>query len=108
MEQVKLVEQFEKEYYAEASETKVTVDELKHFGVNNKTLSSEVYLISKFGNEIVKHNFVDDFDENVEGIVSGLDESDIISSKQFTEVLNEIEKSSFDENLDTAIGGIEL
>ena len=66
MEQVKLVEQFEKEYYAEASETKVTVDELKHFGVNNKTLSSEVYLISKFGNEIVKHNFVDDFDENVE------------------------------------------
>lgn len=108
MEQETLIESFEKEYFAEAVETKVTVDDLKKFGVSNKTLSGEIYLINMFGNEIVKHNFIDDVDENAEGVVTGLDESDILFSKQFSEILNEIETSKFDDNLDTAIGGIEL
>ena len=99
---------FEKEYFIEAAEHKVTIDDLKAYGVTDSTLSAELYLISRFGNEIVENKIDDEVDETVMAEVTGLDDYDIESSMIFAEIIKKIDSSAFDENLDTAIGGMEI
>ena len=106
-EESKLIN-FEKEYYIEAAEQKVTVDDLKSYGVTDLTLSAELYLISRFGNEIVEHRLDDDIDETAMAEITNLDDYDIESSLVFAEIIKKIESSTFDDNLDTAIGGMEI
>lgn len=108
MHEINNLENFEKEYYLESSEKKVTIDDLKKYGVTDRTLAGEVYLISLFGNEIVEHKISDEIDENAEAEITTLDDYDIETNMAYNEIIKRIDESSFDENIDAAIGGKEI
>lgn len=108
MQEEKKLAQFEKEYFIEASELNVSVDDLKAYGVTSQILSGEQYMISRFGNEIVEHTVDDEIDENARAEITSLDDYDLESSLIFTEIIKRIDSSEFDDNLETAIGGLEI
>ena len=108
MDEKPTLSDFEKEYLTEASDERVSVNDLKEYGVSDRTLSAEIYMVENFGNEIVKHEFKDEYDETMESSVTQLDDEDISMSEIYSNVLDSIDKNDFDEKIDIAIGGIDL
>lgn len=103
MEKNQNLNNFEKEYYSEIKETEVSLSELKKYGISDKVVSSEMYLYTIYGDEIVTAKIEDSVDEKTKKTVSKIGEDDISSDKGYRTLCDEIENSEFDKNVDVLL-----
>lgn len=93
-------EEFEKEYYFEINDANCTVDILKKFGVKEDTLAFEVFLREIYG-DVIGTDAADNYDSSAKKQVIKITENEKNQNKEFIKVCDEIDNSSFDEQLES-------
>ena len=96
--QKKLVD-FEREYYAEIASYVVTEKDLVAAKVPPKALAYEVYLRKVFGDSFAHAQSVDDYDDKSKMKIEKVSK-DKLNTNEFNNIMSDIEKSEFDDNLD--------
>jgi hypothetical protein len=99
--QKKNVADYAKEYRSEIDDQMVEVSHLQKCGVTDLSLSAEIYLRDIYGDEIVNTSNI--IEENVDEKtkqVQKIGETEKNSNDEFRSVLNDIEESEFDKNLE--------
>lgn len=107
MEKNNNLDNFEREYYSEIRDLEVSLSELKKYGVNDKMISSELYLYNIYGDEIVTSKIIDDVDSKQKKTVSKIGDEDIDSDKGYRAICNDIEESEFDKNVEVLLTSLD-
>ena len=96
----KNVDDYINEYAHEIENEKVDIEHLNKCGISNDVLAAEVYLYKNYGDEIVIAGAgVDEVDEKKKTVQKiGEEEKNI--NNEFRNVIDEIENSEFDKNLE--------
>ena len=102
MEKTSKLTNFEKEYSYEISSYAVSEKELLATKINPKVLAYEVYLRKALGDSLVGKENGDDYDANVKRSVEKVSK-DKLNNDELNNVMKDIEKSEFDDNLDAII-----
>ena len=102
MENKRKLEDFEKEYYSEIESYNVSEKDLIDAKVNPKFLAYEVYLRKSFGDSFSHNGNADDYDANAKRSVEKLTK-DKLDNSELTAIIESIETSEFDDNLDSII-----
>ena len=97
----KTLKDYESEFRKEIDSQVVEVSHLNKCGVSNVALSSEVYLRKIYGDEIVVSQSSGDekIDEKKKS-VQKIGEREMNTNDEFKSVMNDIETSEFDQNLE--------
>ena len=99
--QKKSVAEYTKEYKSEIDEHVVEVSHLQKCGVNDLSLSAELYLRDIYGDEIVNTSkIIEEVIDEKEKRVQKIGEVEKNSNNEFRSVLTDIEESEFDKNLE--------
>ena len=102
MENKRKLEDFEREYYSEIESYNVSEKDLIDVKVNPKVLAYEVYLRKSFGDSFSSDGNVDDYDAKAKRSVEKLTKEKLDNS-ELNSIMESIEKSEFDDNLDAII-----
>ena len=103
MEQKSMLTKYEKELSVEIENQTITVEHLSKCGISKDILSCEVYLRKIYGDEIIENTFHDDLDETKDKVIKKIDESEKNIDAELRAVVQDIENSEFDKNLDTIL-----
>ena len=97
----KTLKDYESEFRKEIDSHIVEVSHLNKCGVSNVSLSSEVYLRKIYGDEIVvSHSSGDEKVDEKKKSVQKIGEREMNTNDEFKSVMNDIETSEFDKNLE--------
>ena len=97
----KTLKDYESEFRTEIDSSVVEVSNLNKCGVSNLSLSAEVYLRKIYGDELVLSQSSNDekIDEK-QKTVQKIGEIEMNTNSEFKSVMNDIESSEFDKNLE--------
>ena len=97
----KTLKDYESEFRKEIDNHTIEISHLKKCGVLDVTLSSEVYLRKIYGDEIeVSTASVDENIDEKKKSVQKIGEVEMNTNDEFRSVINDIETSEFDQNLE--------
>ncbi len=102
MENNKKLTDFENEYYFEINNYVVRDKDLIEAKVPQKVLAYEVYLRKAFGDSFAKTTADDDYDGLAKRKVEKLTK-DKLDNSELTAIMEEINTSEFDDNLDVIL-----
>lgn len=103
MKNSNIISRYENENFAEIQNCKVSLSDLKKFGVTDKVLADEIYLYKIYGDEIVLKK--GESNESVDGKKS-VEKINLAEKSLFDEVnqiCEKIENNEFDTNLEVLI-----
>lgn len=103
MEKKLALSKYEKELSFEIENQRITIDQLIKCGVSKDVLSCEVYLRKIYGDEIIENTFRDDLDESKTKSIKKIDDSERSIDAELRAVVEDIENSEFDKNLDAIV-----
>ncbi len=103
MEKKLVLSKYEKELSVEIDNQKITIDQLTKCGISKDVLSCEVYLRKIYGDEIIENTFHDDLDESKTKSIKKIDESERNIDAELRAIVDDIENSEFDKNLDAIV-----
>ena len=103
MEKKLALSKYEKELSFEIENQRITIDQLIKCGVSKDVLSCEVYLRKIYGDEIIENTFRDDLDESKTKSIKKIEDSERSIDAELRAVVEDIENSEFDKNLDAIV-----
>lgn len=102
MEKSKKLNDFEQEYFSEISKYSVSENDLLSVKISKKVLAYEVYLRKTFGDSFARGDSSDDYDVKSKRKVEKVTK-DKLDNSELLNIMNDIDSSEFDDNLDAII-----
>ena len=102
MKSDKKINDFQNEYYEEIENFCVSEQDIIKLKINPKILAYEVYLRKVLGDKFAGNDEEDDYDASSKRKIEKVSKN-MLNNDEFNNILNDIETSKFDENVEMII-----